>query len=252
MLPDFTLEHLTRNAQAPICEALVTLAWPSFSTESKLQVLDKIAARSWLGNLPTWLSTLALADVQPVVRLWAANRTDFVYKKRWEDDWGDDGLNDDDTCYALEPDEPSKEALRLASTVAQDSCELVRLAERQRVSDTSFGDLRSLSRVGRLLAIRRLRRPRLYALVEWLEDAAQGGISDEELSETINEFFEHPYVLQGCQNGDTSHATESTHDEDEQRMDAMARIRAIDLLPELSEVSNACLATGLSLLPSNG
>ena len=187
-----------------------------------------------------------------VIRLWAANRTNFIYKKRWEDEWGDDGLDDDDTCHALESDEPCEEALRLASTVAEDACELVRLVERERVSDTSFGDLRRLSHVGRLLAIRRLRRPRLYALIEWLEDAAEGGISDDELSETINEFFEHPYVLQGCQSADMSNATESTHERDERRMDAMARIRAIDLLPELSEVSSACLAAGLSLLPSNG
>ena len=72
MLSDQVLIELARNS--PLREELITAAWPSLSTESRLEVIDAVVPPRERGSstVPDYLLDLALSDPAPIVRYWAA------------------------------------------------------------------------------------------------------------------------------------------------------------------------------------
>src|SRR6476660_7802237 len=59
-------------------DLLLITSWPSFSTESKLQILQSVQKANW-GAVGDSLLKLALDDSQPIVRYWAL-RYERLYK----------------------------------------------------------------------------------------------------------------------------------------------------------------------------
>lgn len=157
MLPERVLEELVRDT--PLRERLVTEAWPSFSTESRLQIVQSIYEQRNFPQLPDWLVILALADSNPIVRAWLGLHHYFYDK---------------------------------SELVANDQTDLVRLS----AISLSGSDLDAVnkifleqSQVGRLIAIRKMYDPRLEQFADALVGALEAQVSDDDLAECATEFF---------------------------------------------------------------
>lgn len=172
MLSESVLKDLA--SPTPLREHLVKTAWPSLSTEAKLQLID--AHRSDVPPMFHYLYELAASDPQPIVRYWGLRHAH---------------LPDPD-----QPDEwtrqPELEAAKLARA---DSCELVRALEeinrKSGLLGTQLGELSS--HTARLVAIRTDKDFRFHSLVEFLKETVEvGTIPAEELGECLWEFARSP------------------------------------------------------------
>ena len=182
MLPESILEELTRHSYGPVQEAVVCMAWPSLTVETKLQVLDKILPVGRTNTVPPWLMNLALRDEHTVVRFWAARRMSFAYLPTKEE--------------LFDPPLPFEgpAQLELTRQLQQDPSEMVRSASKG-LSGVSFKRLENQPQLERLLMVRHLYRPHLFALIDWLKEIAQNGIiTDYDLRDIVDEFFRHPDV----------------------------------------------------------
>jgi hypothetical protein len=74
MLSEQVLDELTRNTA--LQQQMVVAAWPALSTESRLQVIEKVQRNDSQGTF-TWLMELCIDDPAPIVRYWAARRYPF-------------------------------------------------------------------------------------------------------------------------------------------------------------------------------
>lgn len=75
MLTERILEELSRNT--PRTPELVKLAWPSLSTESKIQIIDGLQQKVGLTYTPSWLMHICIEDDSALVRYWAARKFQF-------------------------------------------------------------------------------------------------------------------------------------------------------------------------------
>ena len=67
MLPDKVFAEFSSNT--PESQLMVKLAWPSLSTESKLQLISALQTKNHY--TPTWMAELAAADQAPIVQFYA-------------------------------------------------------------------------------------------------------------------------------------------------------------------------------------
>lgn len=174
MLSDKTLEQLSRPT--PLRDTLLSLAWPSLSTESKLQLIEALCIQG-SGSPPAIAVDLALGDDAPIVRYWAAKN--FYFRKG--------PLTGAAAQFASFA--PTAEDNARYDCAASDSCELVRNSVDQ--GDTlQLKHLDSCSQLQRLLSLRNLQYAQFDGFVSFLERGVEGGvIPDEELAECLDEFL---------------------------------------------------------------
>lgn len=165
MLPESILEELTRPT--PLQRHVVELAWPSLCTVERLQVIAGSGSYDWL-------TTLAMADAQPIVRYWAARN---YYRPRTIIR---DGKFDFRSRDELALDETGK-------NIEADECEIIRLL----LDETPYTEATQLSR---LVRMRKTSGNFVSDFVEWLEGAQRANIADDELAECAGEFFLQPSV----------------------------------------------------------
>ncbi len=179
MLAERVLEELTRNT--PLREKLVTLAWPSLTVESKLQILDAIQQGAF-SSTPIWLAKIAIEDDAAVVRYWAAKRTYFERPS----------ASEPLAIFGFQRPQSSPETFELSAKVDADQCDFVRMVATISKGLFACEMLTSLPQTQRLLTIRHWSSPSLLQFVEWLETAVAVGVNDQELQECAEEFFAHP------------------------------------------------------------
>lgn len=175
MLPEKIVEELVRNTE--LSKELVLMAWPSLSTESKLQVICAYHLQSGSPSTPDWLAQIALDDDSALVKYWAARYTYF---------------NTNPADAKLFP--ASEDDQRLYIKAARDESPLVRFCTEKHQLLFSFENLNELPQTSRLLAIRHLDYPSLSTFTQWLESAINKKIPDHELRDCAQEFFMHPSV----------------------------------------------------------
>jgi hypothetical protein len=186
MLPEHVLAELCRNT--PLRQKVVTTAWASLSTESKLQLIDAIQRSETVQATPGWLVGIALMDPARIVRYWAARLYHFS---------NHDAITVRD--YNL-PGESPQELARYKKA-AEDSSELVRLAA---TAPSSFfrtlSDARSHTE--RLFLVRHERRPEFEGLVSWLTRQVDSGGDPVELAEVVRESLLNPALLEALKQCD--------------------------------------------------
>ncbi|UVE65224.1 hypothetical protein L2Y90_15515 [Burkholderia pyrrocinia] len=179
MLSENVLEELLRAT--PMREHLVREAWPSLTTESRLQIIQAIANQMF-GAIPDWLAMLAIEDHAPIVRYWAA-RSAYIKKPAAEN-----------TSDAFEFLRASTDAERkLYEKAKGDSSELVRICS-ERGETLSYRDLADEPQYRRLAFLRSLSTPDVRSFFEWLDRAIDDGVPDAELTECATEFLALPEV----------------------------------------------------------
>lgn len=175
MLSENVLEELTRSSA--LQPDLVRLAWPSLSTESKLQLIQAIQA-GLTPSTPDWLADLALKDLAPIVRFWAAR---YAYLP--------DSVPDNPLIPSIAP---SEEDVGRWATVLADPEPLVSACAKCESSSWMPESLIEQPQSLRILTIRRLTYPDFSIFIDWLDQAITAAVADEELQECIHEFFAHP------------------------------------------------------------
>jgi len=180
MLNDQILESLARNT--PLREHLVSLVWPSLSTESKLQLIETLQGTDPMMETPYWLMQLAIDDEAAAVRYWAARN--FHFKEgRGEDGPFQLGRKTAVEEKAMHAKGGADHEWMVRSCVAMDG----------------YFPLEGLSHMAqrdRLLCLRNLSHPNLTSFVEWLDEAVSSGVPDHELRECAEEFFARPMVTE--------------------------------------------------------
>lgn len=174
MLSEQVLEQFVRRTD--LQETLVRSAWPSITTESRLQLIDAILQVSIY--LPDWLLDLAQSDSAEIVRYWASRKA--VFRKTIPAFCNDDGIE-----RSAEPAE-----LARCSRAEGDPSELVRMAA-STLSTFDSSAFTAASQRQRLVALRD-GRPILGSFVSWLDEAIDAGVADQELAACAIEFFEGP------------------------------------------------------------
>ena len=175
MLSEDILEELTRSSA--LQPDLVRLAWPSLSTESKLQLIQALQNGLTIST-PNWLIDLALTDASPIVRFWAAR---YAYLP--------ESVPENPLIFSIAP---SEEDVARWAVVQADPESLVSACAKCESSTWLPESLIEQPQYLRILAIRRLSRPDFTNFIEWLEKALAAGVADMELQECIHEFFAHP------------------------------------------------------------
>ena len=177
MLSDAVIEELSRNA--PLTEHLVRLAWPSLSTESKLQLIAAHHA-GVSASTPDWLADLALADPAGIVQYWALRHA--YLKTKPEGEPGplarlitvtDSDVERYDNAHAL-PGPVVQAAVSKVSAFNQDE------------------ELIASSQLDRLVAIRNSSTFDFASGTGWLLQALKAGVPDEELAECAQELLRKP------------------------------------------------------------
>jgi hypothetical protein len=183
VLAENVLAELTRSG--PLRPRLVSAAWPSLSTEAKLQVVTAIQGPDAGGSTPGWLLDLAQADPAAIVRYWAARGYSF---RETQADWGN---RDERGMPQTVPAAPSE--LARYERAKADPSELVRLCV-DLPSELSVldGGLADVPHLQRLLVIRSATGFWLYLFVDWLEEARDAGVPEPELYECLVEFLNRP------------------------------------------------------------
>lgn len=175
MLSEDILDELARSS--PLQEALVSLAWPSLSTESRLQLVQAIQSGP-APSTPDWLLDLALQDVAPIVRFWAARHAYLP-----------ESLPDNPLIPSIAP---AEEDVARWAAVRADPEPLISACA---TCETFFWPPEKLiaqPQSSRLLTIRRMTSPDFSAFVDWIEMALSADVADEELQQCIHEFFTLP------------------------------------------------------------
>ena len=177
MLSDVVLEEFSRNS--PLTPHLVALAWPSLSTESKLQIIAA-GQRDYSPSTPAWLADLAMDDEAAIVQYAALRHTYLKTRSAGE-------ANPLFAAFAATESEIAQheKAHSLQNFLVQAA-----------VLDVgSFPDkevLIGLSQTERLVVTRNKSNLDLGVFVEWLTGAIAAGVSDEDLAECAGEFFARP------------------------------------------------------------
>ena len=179
MLSEKVLEELVRKT--PLSQYLITEAWPDLSTESKLQLVTAVSGT--MDSIPRWLSALALADAAPIVRYWASRWT--FYSSQEDFDRVGQG--------AFRSYKPTAEDVAIWKRSKEDTSALVR-ATVDKGDTISYKTLSAASQFERLVFIRNVMSPSLEPFAEWLSEAIDAGISDDELGQVTEEFVSLPAV----------------------------------------------------------
>jgi hypothetical protein len=185
MLSENVLADLTRRS--PSQSMLVTAAWPSLSTESRLQVIAAVQGDDWPRNTPDWLLDLAMTDSAEIVRYWAARvawfREDCPLELSTETEHG----------FRRLPAAP--EDLKRAQAARNDPSDLVRFSV-ERLGYLSDADpLMAMPQQQRLIAIRNQETPSFVSFIDWLGKAIEGHVSDDDLAQCAEEFFALPSMI---------------------------------------------------------
>lgn len=179
MLPEKVLEELTRRT--PFTREIVATAWPSLSTESRLQIVQVLQGDGFTASTPQWLAELALDDPAPIVRYWAAKRT---YFKRGDAPEYAKGF---EFMAATEEDKA------LVARAESDACDLVRLCVEQG-EKVNFKKLHEVPQRMRLAFLRHLTGPHFETFMDWLSDSVDAGLPDTDLRDCAEEYFGLPEV----------------------------------------------------------
>jgi hypothetical protein len=188
MLSEQVLEELVRST--PLQQTMVETAWPSLSTESRLQAIHAIQGPGE-DSTPTWLMELCIADPAPIVRYWAARR--YLFSP------SEDREATGPFAAFMKP-APENEKLLRTKTVA-DPCELVRAC-------ASEDPWEANASVNRLVFAR---NKGTAHLVTGLSKAVDAGMPDEEVFNMLKEVLRKPQVqvdlkFKGMyQDGDTAY-----------------------------------------------
>lgn len=192
MLQGKLLEYIVRRS--PLQESLVRLAWPSLSTESRLQVVQAIQDSEVDGAAPQWLLELALDDAAAIVRFWAARNERFFddAAKSWPN-WITEKMLDARLAASPMLNAYRQKASELRTKADADPEWLVRACTRCGNAIT-FATLTAAPQQNRLVFLRTLEWPELSSFAEWLGEALASNVPDEELNDCAQEFFAHPDV----------------------------------------------------------
>lgn len=171
MLSEEILEELVRST--PLQQMMVETAWPSLSTESRLQVIHAIQGPG-AGSTPTWLMELCILDTAPIVRYWAARRYMFPAPTEREATG---------PFAAFSKSVPENEKL-LRTTAVADSCELVRACASEDPWESKDGLIRLVF----------ARNQGTAHLVSGLSKAVDAGMPDGEVFNILKEVFTKPEV----------------------------------------------------------
>lgn len=177
MLSESVLEELARNTA--LRQELVSMAWPSLSVESKLQLIEAIQGKGISASSPNWLVDLALADGADIVRLWAAR---FAYFR--------EPAKPNALAFLGSPTEKD---LARTENARNDPNPLVRACVSKTDSFT-YEWLTALPQTERLLALRNLTSSNFASFISWLETAVAAGIPGAELRDCATEFLALPVV----------------------------------------------------------
>jgi hypothetical protein len=164
MLSENVLADLARRS--PSQSMLVTAAWPSLSTESRLQVIAAVQGDGASPHTPDWLLDLAMQDSAEIVRYWAARAAWF------------------------RKDRP--EGLDRVATAQNDPSAIVRFSVERGLYD--YDALTAMSQQQRLIAIRN-QDPSLLGFIDWLEKAIDTQVSDADLRDCAAEYIAIPEVI---------------------------------------------------------
>ena len=193
MLSEKILADLTRPG--PLLHALVAAAWPNICTESRLQVIDAVQGSGISRSTPDWLVDLAQADSSEIVRYWATRGAYFREQGSF-----DLSRRSESGGFERLPADPAD--LKRAERARSDSSELVRLSV-DRLGLLSSGKvMTAMPQRQRLIAIRNQEQPSLPSFVEWLGEALEAGISDDDLAECAEEFFANPDMVRQLKEDD--------------------------------------------------
>ena len=180
MLSEQVLDYLARNS--PLQEQLTTVAWPSISTESKLQLIEAIQRSKAIDHwTPDWLMALAINDGAAVVRYWAAHHFHF------KDGSGEDrpiffGTKATDLDKALHAQAMADPEWLVKACV--NNADL--LLSPEAMSATQQSD--------RLAYLRHKSLLQLTPVITWLDKAVDEGVPDKELYQCAEEVFSHPQI----------------------------------------------------------
>jgi hypothetical protein len=176
MLSEILIKEL--SDYCPSTKILVSKAWPSLSTESKLQLIfahNRISLERV--NLPIWLYELALDDSAEIVRIFAT-----MYS----------GINSScllnvDVCEAIYGKQALGQMKILLDKIAMDKSEVVRnLSELDNYY--IFSDLQNVSQESRLIIIRRMHKLHLSFFINELNKFTTE-LSKENLIECLDEII---------------------------------------------------------------
>lgn len=185
MLSDLVLMELARKS--PLREELIRTAWPSLSTESKLDLVNAVVPprESSSNTVPGFLLDLALSDSAAIVRYWAA-RSYYFNKPHL----GPDGRVNPSKFPHLDP---RPEEYQRTARVEGDRSELVRAAA-SAMRGIGLGELVELAQLERLIKIRALHSPATESLAEFVEKALAQGVANSEIAECMSEYFDRQDV----------------------------------------------------------
>jgi hypothetical protein len=179
LLSEKVLEELVR--QTGLCEYLVSAAWPNLATESRLQVVLAVCDAN-TGSAPAWLTALGLADPAPMVRYLVARQSHFSTPE---------DLQRAESSEVFFGAKPTPDDVALYEKACADESVLVRVS----VNKSNLFNYRALndaSQLERLLFIRGLTLPTLGPFVDWLDEAVDAAVPDEDLADCVKEFFSLP------------------------------------------------------------
>jgi hypothetical protein len=151
-------------------EHLVREAWPSLSTESRLQIIEAMNTQP-IGGYPA-----------PIVRSWVS-RLSYIKMPARDGAGGTFGF-----LYAS-----TDEELRLYRQAKGDSCELVRVCA-ERGETLWYRTLADEPQFRRLAFLRSMSSPEIADFFEWLDRAIDATVPDVELTDCAKEFLGLPEV----------------------------------------------------------
>jgi hypothetical protein len=176
MLSEGLIEELSRSS--PSTEILVSKAWPSLTTESKLQLIfayNKIGLESV--NLPIWLYKLALDDNSEIIRIFATMYSGLSYQR----------VDNSDLLETVYGKHALQQEKILLDKIKKDKSEIVRNLPEVHDFDI-FHDLHKVSQESRLICIRRITSFDLDSFVNNL-DKFFSKISKEHQIECLDEII---------------------------------------------------------------
>lgn len=181
VLSEKVLEELVRRTG--LSQNLITAAWPSLSTESRLQILLAVQETN-TGSLPAWLSQMALRDPAEIVRYFGARLTHFMTPE---------DLARFESGQIYFGTKPTPADIEVYERACVDPSELVR-ASVNKGNALNYKTITTTSQKDRLVFIRGLTLPTLGPFAEWLVEAIAAGLDDDDLYECAQEFFSLPIM----------------------------------------------------------
>ena len=217
MLSDQVLTELVRSS--PLREELLQTAWPSLSTESKLEVIDAVAPRRSASHLPDFLLDLALSDPEPIVRFWAA-RSYYFREHRT----GPDGKE----LPSIPGFETSPEEFQRTARAEGDRSPLVRAAT-SAVRGLGLMDLIDLSQLERLIKIRTRGHPDTEGVATFVEKGLSQGLPTNDIRDCLWEYLAREDVLTEVLELDRDGMTEFAKQRGWERLWALAASAPIEV-----------------------